>query len=116
MNTVDNLIRLGISPAFLLMRTTVYHGYLRTCDGTITVIDAPGAGTGPNQGTQFSGINDTDTIVGNTLIRTNVNHGFLRAPDGTFIAPIDVPGAGTGPGQGPYPKPLTRPERSQNVH
>ena len=33
----------------------VSHGFLRAADGTITTFDAPGAGTGPGQGTMFFG-------------------------------------------------------------
>src|SRR5262249_6702453 len=37
--------------------SNVAHGYMRAPDGTITTFDAPGAGTGPFQGTIPSGIN-----------------------------------------------------------
>jgi hypothetical protein len=35
----------------------VMHGFLRTLGGTITTIDAPGAGTAAYQGTNAGGIN-----------------------------------------------------------
>jgi len=65
----------------------------------IITFDAPGAGTGPGQGTTPYGIDSQGTIVGPYVDADNVNHGFVRARDGT-ITTIDVPGAGTGVGQG----------------
>jgi hypothetical protein len=35
----------------------VYHGLVRARNGAITEFDAPGAGTGPGQGTAVRGIN-----------------------------------------------------------
>src|SRR5262249_12149901 len=89
--TVDNLNSAGDISGNSIDANNVYHGYVRRFyDGNITVFDAPGAGTGPNQGTQCSGINDAGTIVGIYIDTNNVSHGFLRAPDGSFILPIDV--------------------------
>jgi predicted membrane protein len=65
----------------------------------IITFDAPGAGTGPGQGTTPNGIDSRGAIVGWYLDAGNVNHGFVRDPDGT-ITTIDVPGAGTGDNQG----------------
>ena len=103
MGTVDNLNSAGDISGNYVDPNNVYHGYLRTSGGIITAFDAPGAGTGPTQGTQCSGINDTRTIVGAYTDTNNVNHGFLRASNGTFTSPIEVLGAGTGPGQGTNP-------------
>jgi hypothetical protein len=97
--SVDNLNPAGAISGISIDANNVFHGYLRTPDGTITVFDAPGAGTGPNQGTQCSGINEAGTIVGLYIDSSNVNHGFLRASGGTFTT-FDVPGAGTGANQG----------------
>ena len=84
----------------------VVHAYLRAPNGSFTIFDAPGAGTGPYpQGTfPFSpyGINPGGAITGYSTDASNVSHGFLRAPGGTF-ATFDVPGAGTGDGQGTFP-------------
>jgi hypothetical protein len=82
----------------------VYHGFVRAANGTITTFDAPGAGTGPGQGTftaSASGINPEGTVTGNYVDANNVNHGYVRAPNGT-ITTFDPPGAGAGPGQGTY--------------
>ena len=51
---------------------------------TFTKIDAPGAGTGVEQGTIASSINNLGAITGNYTDGSNISHGFLRAPDGTF--------------------------------
>jgi hypothetical protein len=75
----------------------VGHGYLRAPDGTFTTFDAPGAGTGPGQGT-FTGsvdcINPAGAMAGTYSDASNVAHGYVRASDGT-ITTFDVPGAGT---------------------
>src|ERR1700731_3835579 len=68
---------------------------------TITTFDAPGAGTGPGQGTQGIAINPAGMVAGAYTDASGVNHGFLRATDGTFVT-FDAPGAGTGPGQGTF--------------
>jgi hypothetical protein len=75
------------------------HGFLRDSDGTITTFDAPGAGTGPRQGTLCFSINLAGVIAGEYVDGNDVLHGFVRATDGT-ITTFDAPGAGTGPGQG----------------
>src|SRR5437867_2276879 len=69
---------------------------------TITTFDAPGAGTGPGQGTIAFAINPAGTISGRYADAGGAIHGFLRTPDGT-ITTFDVPGAGTGPFQGTIP-------------
>jgi hypothetical protein len=66
---------------------------------TITTFDAPGAGTGPLQGTYATNINPLGTIIGFSRDANDVRHGFVRSQDGTFTI-FDAPGAGTGPGQG----------------
>ena len=81
----------------------VFHGILRAPDGTMTMFDVPGAGTGPVQGTLTFGINQAGTIEGDYVDSSDVNHGFVRASDGT-ITTFDVPGAGTGPVQGTTPQ------------
>ena len=77
------------------------HGFLRTPDdGTITTFDAPGAGTGPSQGTLAEDINPEGVIAGEYSDASNVVHGFLRTEDGAFTT-FDVSGAGTGPARVP---------------
>jgi hypothetical protein len=61
------------------------HGFLRARDGTITTIDAPGAGF---LGSNFLGslfplsINPAGVITGSYSDANNVIHGFLRIPHG----------------------------------
>ena len=66
---------------------------------TITTFDAPGAGTGPFQGTYAFNINPSGTIIGFSRDANNVRHGFVRSQDGSFTI-FDAPGAGTAAGQG----------------
>jgi len=95
--TVDLLTPAGAIAGVSLDASNVYHGFLRAPDGAITTFDAPGAGTGPGQGTFSDGINQAGTIEGEYVDASNVAHGFLRAPDGTFTT-FEAPGAGTGSG------------------
>ena len=71
-------------------------------DGRITTFDAPGAGTGPGQGTVPQGLNVENAIVGSVIDSSGVDHGFLRSRDGSFTT-FDAPGAGTSAGQGTFP-------------
>jgi hypothetical protein len=66
---------------------------------TITTFDAPGAGTGPGQGTFAFVVSSAGVIVGEYSDAHNVNHGFVRSRHGTFTT-FEVPGSGTGSGQG----------------
>jgi hypothetical protein len=52
--------------------------------GTIISFDAPGAGTGPAQGTFSLSMNSAGIITGNYIDAKNVFHGFVRALDGNF--------------------------------
>src|SRR5436190_1619406 len=85
----------GTSDGFLNFSNTPLIGP----QPTITTFDAPGAGTGPGQGTRASNINPSEAVAGRYIDPSDVSHGFLRAPDGT-ITTFDAPNAGTGPGQG----------------
>src|SRR5438046_9669627 len=68
----------------------------------IITFDAPGAGTGPGQGTIAFAINPAGTISGRYADAGGAIHAILRAPDGAIIT-FDAPGAGTGPRQGTRP-------------
>ena len=70
----------------------VAHGFVRAADGTITLFDAPGAGTGKNQGTFPISINTGGVITGMFSDTNSVYHGFVRAAGGTITA-FDAPGA-----------------------
>ena len=87
------------------------HAYVRTTDGTITTLDAPGAGwgggtipfptTGTNPGTYAIAGDACGMVAGYVVDSRNVAHGYLRAADGTLTV-FDVPHAGTGNGQGTF--------------
>ena len=81
----------------------VGHGLIRHADGRLTTFDAPGAGTGTDQGTScpgcVSGLNAWGAIAGTYIDSNSVQHGFLRSPNGEFTT-FDAPGAGTGSYQG----------------
>ena len=53
------------------------HGFQRFADGTISTFDAPGAGTGPFQGTYPYAINNPGASAGTVTDSSNVSHGFL---------------------------------------
>jgi hypothetical protein len=94
--SVDNL-----NPAAAISGTSfdannVWHGFLRTADGTITTFDAPGAGTGAGQGTTNDGINQAGTIEGayagaNTLLTASFALVTARSPLSTYRAPAQAP-------------------------
>src|SRR5262249_3427103 len=54
--------------------------------GAIITFDAPGAGTGPFQGTEAVGINPMGAITGPYIDASNVSHGFVRAPNGSITS------------------------------
>jgi hypothetical protein len=68
----------------------------------ITTFDAPGAGTGPGQGTFAIAINPSQEIEGYYIDGNGAYHGFLRASNGV-ITTFDAADAGTSPGQGTQP-------------
>jgi hypothetical protein len=90
----------GMVEGYFIDSRNVAHGYLRAADGTLTVFDVPGAGTGNGQGT-FAGNMSLSggVIAGEYVDATGMNHGFLRAGNGT-VTEFDVPAAAKGPGLG----------------
>jgi hypothetical protein len=93
----------GTIAGYYIDSGNVYHGFVRTSDGRIDKIDAPGAGTGEYQGTSVDRgthvVNAEGAITGYYADANWVYHGFLRAPDGK-ITTFDAPGAGATPGDG----------------
>jgi hypothetical protein len=81
----------------------VGHGLIRFPAGTLTTFEAPGAGTGTDQGTGCpgcaSGLNQWGAIAGTYTDSNNVYHGFLRSPIGEFTN-FNAPAAGTGSYEG----------------
>lgn len=92
----------GESEGILVDANGVLRGFVRSKQGTFTIFDAPGAGTGAGQGTLPESNNTQGQIAGNYIDGNNVNHGFLFDKQDNFSV-FDVPGTGTGAGQGTIP-------------
>jgi hypothetical protein len=90
MASYEGLSASGAVAGWYIDANNVNHGYVRAADGRITEFDAPGAGTGANQGTLAYGV--TPAIAGVYYDENNVLHGFVRSESGDFTT-IDVPGA-----------------------
>jgi len=58
----------------------VNHGFVRDSAGTITILDAPNASPGPNQGTIANGINLWGAVAGWYIDANSAYHGFLWRP------------------------------------
>ncbi len=69
---------------------------------TFTTVDAPGAGTGAQQGTAITAIDTAGDVAGIYLDTNNVVHGFVLPAGGT-IQTFNVSSAGTNAGQGTFP-------------
>jgi hypothetical protein len=84
----------GAMTGYYLDANNVYHGFLRSPEGTFTNFEAPGSDTTANDfnGTVPNAINDLGAITGAYYDVNSVGHGFLRSPDGTF-ATFDPPGS-----------------------
>ncbi len=82
----------GTIVGFCIDASMAYHGFMRTTDGTITVLNDPNAGTAATQGTVALSVNASGTIVGVYFDDITSYHGFMYS-DGTFTE-IDAPGAG----------------------
>jgi hypothetical protein len=67
---------------------SVYHGFLRDSSGAITILDAPGAGTVADTGTEIADLNTDGVMVGGIAVGVvngvNTTHSFMRAADGTY--------------------------------
>jgi hypothetical protein len=62
----------------------VRHGFLRHPDGTFTVFDCPGAGTGFKQGTQVLGLNAIGAVAGTCRDANDRDRPYIRDANGTF--------------------------------
>jgi hypothetical protein len=56
---------------------SVNHAFVRGWNGTVTILDAPGAGTGNLQGTLAQSINPDGQVTGFYCDANNMYHGFL---------------------------------------
>jgi hypothetical protein len=84
----------GAITGYYLDANNVFHGFLRSPEGTFTNFEAPGADTTANDfnGTLPNAINDAGAITGIYYDVNNVGHGFLRSPEGAFTT-FDAPGS-----------------------
>jgi hypothetical protein len=83
----------GEITGFYIDASFATRGFLRTQDGTFSMVDVPGAGS-----TNPASINSRGEITG-WFNESGVVHGFLRAKDGTTTA-FDPPGSRVSFGQG----------------
>lgn len=67
----------------------------------IVSFNAPGAGSGPGQGTTPEGISPLGIVYGYYIDSNGVAHGFLRNWNGNFTT-FDDPEAGTASSQGTF--------------
>ena len=76
---------------------SVFHGYVRAANGTITEFDVTGAAAaGLFPGTVPTSMNAAGDISGLYTDASGVNHAFVRSfATGTITAPLDAPGAST---------------------
>ena len=84
------LNQLGAIAGTYIDANSVQHGFLRSPDGKFTTFDAPGAGTGSNQGTGCpsdcpTSLNDWGAITGIYIDTNFVYHGYLRSPEGKIV-------------------------------
>jgi hypothetical protein len=75
---------------------SVFHGYLRATNGSITAINDPSAGTGAKQGTLSLAINASGMIAGAYLDSNSGLHGFLYdsstlTATTTTLTPVPTP-------------------------
>jgi uncharacterized membrane protein len=84
----------GAITGYYLDANNVFHGFLRSPEGTFINFEALGADTTANDfnGTLPNAINDAGAITGIYYDVNNVGHGFLRSPEGAFTT-FDVPGS-----------------------
>src|SRR5439155_1545873 len=78
----------------------VKHGFLGSPEGSLTLFDAPGAGTKDGCGTVPLSIHPASAITGFYTDASFMSHGFLRSPGGiltTFNAPGATSNVGTSP-------------------
>ena len=92
----------GSAVGFYIDANATIHGFLRLSSGAITVIAAPGAGTGNFTGTVAASITEDGEIGGYFVDSNGVYHGFVLQCDGRF-ASFEVPPAYLGAGAGTAP-------------
>ena len=82
--------------AFAILALTLSLTAIPLQAQTITILNAPSAGTKSNQGTSAFAINTAGTITGSYVNSINVSHGFVRSSAGVYTT-FDPPSStGTG--------------------
>jgi hypothetical protein len=78
----------GITAGTYIDTSGVYHGFLLDSGGTITILDAPGAGTGSGMGTEIEDMNGSGTMVGGINVGVvngvGTTHSVIRSANGTY--------------------------------
>jgi hypothetical protein len=82
----------GSVAGFYQDSNSVFHGFRRDATGKIAKFDAPGAGVGANQGTEFEAMSPGGYLCGLYITSNSVEYGFLLSPSGEF-SQIDIPGS-----------------------
>jgi len=85
--TLANDINANGVVAGVIVGTGNNHSFMRAADGTFTMFDPPGTGTG---GSTANSINDDGVIAGSYSDANNLSHGYIRAADGAFET-VDEP-------------------------
>jgi hypothetical protein len=82
----------GAVTGYYLDANNVFHGFVRSPQGSFTTFEAPGADTTPQSfnGTLPNAINDLGAVTGPYYDVNGLEHGFLLSPDGVFTT-FDVP-------------------------
>jgi hypothetical protein len=82
LGTLPGLNNFGATASLFLDANDVFHGYVRSPDGTFATFDAPGADLTPGDynGTVPVSINDLGIVTGFYLDSNSVPHGFVRIP------------------------------------
>jgi hypothetical protein len=98
----------GVIVGYYVDASDGFHGFVRAADGTITTINAPGAGTGTSSltgyqlGTKALSINDDGVIVGYYIDANEAYHGFMVSASGA-ITSFNAPGAVEQEATGTFP-------------
>jgi hypothetical protein len=86
---VTGVTSAGLIAGFYYDVNSATHGFTMDAAGNFTTFDAPGAGTGFDQGTFVEGISEGGEICGTYADSQSHDHGFLRDVSGT-ITTFDV--------------------------
>jgi hypothetical protein len=74
----------------------LWHGFTYDTSGSFVIIDAPGAGTGPGQGTQPKAVSDSGEICGIYIDQYGHDQGFFLDTSGRYTT-LDVAGESSPP-------------------